>query len=941
MSSENRKKKKKKSTQKQLHTQQVMDYTAEDVFAMMNDTSRLIAEQNSARLSTMGPAATESGALTDSVEFWNWMNRNYSKSGHFASSESMRSYMNGTPGQQGWAKKVVQGKGFEWDWMSAQRKSFKNLFKRFDAGDIANRPGSDITVHDLLNGIDKEYQLKAYTSKNLPHLKNTPKDMPVVTNAEKVESVTGLGYEEVISFGDNDVIQEARESRLEDMRSGRATPSYNIKNVGSTVAKAGIIGFAISVGFEAIASHKKWKEGKLSTWDYLKEIMKSGVNAGITSTFSAGVMIPVTAAITTAGVSSLVTFPVSFVVTATIDKVIAPAFGRGNYLKILNEASYYNSLTAFCSSLASTMDVATTEYVRFINQMASQQQQFRVLAGDVISQQALEDFEYYASLPMEEVGSVISGMVSLLNDTDAKYDNLKTQNWFQRMLKTVTGNNKATKEDIHRNYERLGVYVSKAVEVLYERQCLDEKVLVIYGEQIIALCKNHVSLNGRLEKLESWKRSLDASLLLVKNPDSEMTTVSIKKLVDDATQKRYQEAEALFLAGKLIDALPLFKETAENGAGRAYYYLGEYFINGYAHIKEDESIALEYWRKGMELGEPLSTYEYGLLKYFDDYNQCRNWIKKHIHAVLRLAEKGDPAALCVFGHYLVTDHKGADDLDSILDSLVDSLKYFKEASKQGYWPAAFMYYQATEEIRKSGTQIPNYIYQFVKVEWYKSHFMYGFCEVLFGSNDYDECAHHFQDALWLREDKTESAGFLAFLLNAGLVKDSLAHGYSHANIPMYFEAGLKSEDEMALYYTGWLYFTGIGKDGIKDTNSEDKGRDLSMAFKYLDRCYSLIEKTGGNTPFSLFFKGSAAGALGSMYLTGEGTVEDVQKAVTYLTIGHNLGDWISTYLLATCYKDGLGVKKDSQHANKLMEEFSANPIPEGMERLMYSEFYQE
>ena len=67
-------------------------------------------------------------------------------------------------------------------------------------------------------------------------------------------------------------------------------------------------------------------------------------------------------------------------------------------------------------------------------------------------------------------------MVSLLNDTESKFDSLKDQKWFQRMLKTVTGKNKATKEDIHRNYERLGVYVSKAVEVLYQRQCIDEKI---------------------------------------------------------------------------------------------------------------------------------------------------------------------------------------------------------------------------------------------------------------------------------------------------------------------------------------------------------------------------------------------------------------------------------------------------------------------------------
>lgn len=185
MSSGNKKKKNKGKNTKNNTNSQAIIYTADEVLSMMDETSQLLAQENFTRLASMGPSAGESGALVNSVEFWDWMNRNYAKSGHFSSPDAMQAYMSGTIGQQNWAKKVVQGKGYEWDWMSAQRRSFKNLFKTFDAGDVANRPGSDITAHDLISGTDTEYQLKAYTSKNTPHLKNTPKDMAVVTNAEK------------------------------------------------------------------------------------------------------------------------------------------------------------------------------------------------------------------------------------------------------------------------------------------------------------------------------------------------------------------------------------------------------------------------------------------------------------------------------------------------------------------------------------------------------------------------------------------------------------------------------------------------------------------------------------------------------------------------------------------------------------------------------------
>ena len=934
MSSGNRNKKKKKKLAVKQAVVQEITFSPDEVFSMMEDTSDIIAQENSTRLSSMGTAASESNTLTDSVEFWNWMNRNYEKSGHFASADNMRTYMQGRPGQQNWAKKVVQGKGYEWDWMSAQRRSFNNLFKTFDAGDVANRPGSDITEHSILNGTDKEYQLKAYTSKNTPHLKNTPKDMAVVTNAEKVESVSDLGYEEVISFEDNPSIEQARDKRLEDMRSGKATPKYDVKNVSATAAKAGMVGFVISAGVESIASYKKWKDGKLSTWEYLKEIMKSGGNAGVTSTFAAGIMIPVTATITTAGVSSLVTIPVSFVVSAAVDKVIAPAFARGDYKKILNEATYYQSLTDFCGSLAYTMEVASAQYVGFVGQMLAQQQQFSALAGNVISKQALDDFEYYASLPTQEVGVVISGMVSLLNDTDARFDSLKDQNWFQRMLKTVTGKNKATKEDIHRNYERLGVYVSKAVEILYQKQCIDEKVLVIYGEQIIALCRSHVSLNARLEAVESWQKTVNSSLLLVTRPDYETKEVSVKELVDGAAFEKYEKAEKLFLEGKLIDAFLIFKEAADNGVGRAYYYLGEYFANGYGHIKENEENALEFWRKGMNVGDPLATYEYGLLKYQDSEYQCRTWIRKHVHSVLRLANDNDPAALCVFGHHLISEHKGKDDLNSLLDSVVDSLQYFKEAAKLGYWPGAFMFYQATEEIRKSGTLMPNYINLFTEVEWYRAHFVYGMFEVLCGSEDYDECARHFQQALWLRDDKTVSAGFLAFLLNADLVKDSIAHGYSKGSVPMYYDAGLKSDDELAVSELGLLYFNGIGRNGIKDEDDEGVGKDSAKAYEYLTRSYSLFEDAEKhNKPVITAMYGIVAGMRGSLLFSGEGVKEDYDEAVRCFTKGCKYGDPMSIYLLATCYKEGIGVKQNQNMADKLMGELGTIPIP-GLEKLV-------
>lgn len=206
-------------------------------------------------------------------------------------------------------------------------------------------------------------------------------------------------------------------------------------------------------------------------------------------------------------------------------------------------------------------------------------------------------------------------------------------------------------------------------------------------------------------------------------------------------------------------------------------------------------------------------------------------------------------------------------------------------------------------------------------------------EVLCGSENYDECAYHFQKALWLRDDKTESAGVLAFLLNAGLVRDSIANGLSSGGIPMYYEAGLKAEDENSLCQVGLLFFAGIGKNGIRDMEEDGKGKDLEKAYAYLHRSYLIFaDKVKHNQPVMIALYGLTAGLLGSLCFSGEGTNEDIGAAFDYLTVGHNLGDPQSTYLLAACYKEGVGVKKNEGEANRLMKELNAMPLP-GVDQL--------
>ena len=196
----------------------------------------------------------------------------------------------------------------------------------------------------------------------------------------------------------------------------------------------------------------------------------------------------ITAAVTSAGITSFVTIPVSYVITAAVNKIVAPAFARGDYLKILTEAKYYQNLIDYCEGLIIAMDSASVQYEQFISDMTKQMESYIALRDEVINAQALKDFEYFASLPRQKTGMVIASMVSLLDYTDDLEAEIEYQSVYQRVFKTVIGKNRATKEEIRRNHDRLVIYITKVISILYERQSVDERVTHILGNQILQLC---------------------------------------------------------------------------------------------------------------------------------------------------------------------------------------------------------------------------------------------------------------------------------------------------------------------------------------------------------------------------------------------------------------------------------------------------------------------
>ena len=109
-----------------------------------------------------------------------------------------------------------------------------------------------------------------------------------------------------------------------------------------------------------------------------------------------------------------------------------------------------------------------------------------------------DDINYLAQQSSGKINMILSGMTALMNDTDNKVETMESQGWFKRMVKTVTGKNKLTQAEIRQNHDKLNAYMSQAIAELYNRNCIDEKVVMSLGTQLNELYADHIQLKQML-----------------------------------------------------------------------------------------------------------------------------------------------------------------------------------------------------------------------------------------------------------------------------------------------------------------------------------------------------------------------------------------------------------------------------------------------------------
>ena len=441
----------------------------------------------------------------------------------------------------------------------------------------------------------------------------------------------------------------------------------------------------------------------------------------------------------------------------------------------------------------------------------------------------IEDMNYLAQQSQGKINMILSGMTALMNDTEDKTEKIGKQNWFQRMLKTVTGKNRATREEIKQNHDKLNAYMSQAIAELYNRNCIDSQVMISLGtqlnelyaehlqlkqmlgafvvklnekidsvdnfhmlnteieqgvysdnEKIIAICKVMSQFDNRImeepRKLDILRRSMEKQEIITEDevlfteylmdimnisvdeigkiylelstirndffanlilgviedyhflPDMQRKMMKKEKIIGNLIQREglddtitlsinevydnfinskievkeglipvesiqnqrgnqisynnndnleIKKAEQIFLNYKLDVAFELFKKLAENGNGRAMYFLGEFYSQPYGKTKEDNKKAKEWRIKGKEAGDVLAALNvaYSLPEDSDERNRiCFELFKD----ILKLAETGDIFAQNELANLYLYG-------DGIEEDEEEGVKWLKRSADAGHW----------------------------------------------------------------------------------------------------------------------------------------------------------------------------------------------------------------------------------------------------------------
>lgn len=182
-----------------------------------------------------------------------------------------------------------------------------------------------------------------------------------------------------------------------------------------------------------------------------------------------------------------------------------------------------------------------------------------------------EDTRFLAQQPEYEVDIMVGQMTTLMqnitnlqNDTDDKVAQLQNQGWFKRMTNTLFGRNKATKQEIQKNNDKVMTYISQSVAQLYQMNLINERVVCSLGNrmnevylQVTEMNQEMLTMKGQISQLMAvQQQTMEALGAFVNKLNEKIESVdNFHMMISEIQNGMYNDSSKLYNLCSILSQL--------------------------------------------------------------------------------------------------------------------------------------------------------------------------------------------------------------------------------------------------------------------------------------------------------------------------------------------------------------------------------------------------
>ena len=182
-----------------------------------------------------------------------------------------------------------------------------------------------------------------------------------------------------------------------------------------------------------------------------------------------------------------------------------------------------------------------------------------------------EDTRFLAQQPEYEVDIMVGQMTTLMqnitdlqNDTDDKVAQLQNQGWFKKMTNTLFGKNKATKQEIQKNNDKVMTYISQSVAQLYQMNLINERVICSLGNrmnevylQVTEMNQEMLTMKGQISQLMAvQQQTMEALGAFVNKLNEKIESVdNFHMMISEIQNGMYNDSSKLYNLCSILSQL--------------------------------------------------------------------------------------------------------------------------------------------------------------------------------------------------------------------------------------------------------------------------------------------------------------------------------------------------------------------------------------------------